>query len=117
MVQFEFGDDMRITEIIYIYASGLFELILSALGGAIVILMTVHLICSAYGTSVDAELLLILAWQIIVFFALWPGQQFWTIRRATQSGREHSVIGSPSDEDLRYENHRRAQRMSNALRD
>lgn len=105
---------MRHTDVLYLYSSGLCELVLSALGGAIIVLMTFHMIAAAFGVTVDANAVLVFSWQSIILFALWPGQTYWTIRRTTSSGITHSVIGVPSDDDMRLLNHRRAKRMSMA---
>jgi len=107
---------MRKRDILYVYSSGLCELVLSALGGAIVVLMVFHMVGAVFGAPVVADAVLLYTWQVIIFFALWPGQTFWTIQRTTNSGRVHSVIGVPSDDDMRIDNHRRAQRMR-VLRD
>jgi hypothetical protein len=102
---------MRNRDILSIYASGLCELALGALGFAIIILMAMQMMALAGGFHIDAGGVLLFAWQTIVFLALWPGQTFWTIRRITPEGFEHSVIGIPSDDDMRVTNHRVAQQM------
>lgn len=107
---------MRKRDILSIYASGLCELVLSALGAAVLSLMIFQTLGKSVGLSVNAEAILLFSWQIIVFMALWPGQTFWTIRRKSSVGYEHSVIGVPSDDDMRLENHRRARRLRDARR-
>lgn len=103
---------MRKRDILTIYATGLCELVLTALGAAIVVLMTFHLIGLAFGAPIDADSVLLFSWQAITLFALWPGQTFWTIQRTTPCGKVHSIIGVPSDDDMRVFNHRRARQMS-----
>lgn len=102
---------MRMRDILAIYSSGLCELVLSALGVAVTALLVFQMLSSVSGLIIDADALLLFAWQSMILLALWPGQTFWTIRRTTPDGFEHSVIGVPSDDDMRLENHRRARRL------
>lgn len=103
---------MRTREIISVYSSGLCELTLASLGFSTLLLMAMQTISLVAGFSINAEGVLVFGWQIVMLLALWPGQTFWTIRRTTESGFEHSVIGVPSDDDQRVMNHRTARRFS-----
>lgn len=105
------------TDVLSVYSSGLCELVLAALGAAAAVLLTFSLVGFVFGIPVDADAVLLFSWQIVIFCALWPGQTFWTIRRTTSSGRVHSIIGVPSDDDLRDLNHRRARLIRGAMRD
>lgn len=107
---------MRRRDIISIYASGLCELCLSALGLAIAGLLLLQLCAMAFDTLLDAEAVLFFCWQCVMFMALWPGQTFWTIRRTTSLGHEHSIIGVPSDDDVSAMNRMSARRFSNRAR-
>ena len=102
---------MRVKNILSVYSSGLCELVLTALGAAIAILMVMQIISQAMGVAIDAEAILLFSWQGAVFLGLWPGQTFWTIRRRSSCGFEHSIIGVPSDDDMRVANHRRARAL------
>lgn len=108
---------MRKRDVISIYSSGLCELIFASLAFAIVVLLGLHLIAKATETALNASDALLLSWECIVLMALWPGQKFWTITRSTANGRQHSVIGQPTDEDLCAMHHRAAARYRNHLRD
>lgn len=108
---------MRKRDIIAMYSSGLLELALAALGCSVIGLIAMQLLASLIGTEVDASGALLFIWQIIVFMSLWPGQRFWTIRRMAPSGYVHSIVGTPSDDDLRVENRRTAQRIRQQVRD
>ena len=108
---------MRIRDIISMYSSALCELAMAALGFAIIALIGLQLLARLAGADMNASGILLFSWQIIVLMALWPGQTFWTIRRSTPCGLEHSIIGVPSDDDMRVMNRRMARRMSNRVRD
>ncbi len=104
---------MRLRDIVSIYSSGLCELVLSALGMAIAALLMFQMLSAVSGFAIDADAVLLLFWQSAIFLALWPGQTFWTIRRTTPCGFEHSIIGVPSDDDMRLKNHRQARQFRN----
>lgn len=108
---------MRKRDITGIYVSALLELSLASLGFAVIGLIGFQVLGRLTGFEVHATGALAFGWQIIVLMALWPGQTFWTIRRTTPSGFEHSVIGVPSDDDIRVENRRVAQRIRHRVRD
>ncbi len=101
---------MRKRDIFSVYFRGLAELAFVALGFAIAGLLCMQLIAMLTEKIIYAESALLFIWQSLVLLALWPGQTFWTIRRTTAHGFEHSVIGLPSDDDLRVLNHRAARR-------
>ncbi|WP_300036098.1 hypothetical protein [uncultured Roseobacter sp.] len=82
-----------------IYIGGLTELFLSALGWTVVIMLPLHKLTVAGNIGLDTGAAFLLIFSSIVLMALWPGQTFWTIRRKTAAGFEHSVIGAPSDDD------------------
>ena len=103
---------MRKRELLSIYASGMCELVLTALGFSVIALIGLQLLAGLTSAQLDANGALLLLWQMIILMALWPGQRFWTIRRTTASGREHSLIGIPSDDDLRCMNHIAARRSA-----
>lgn len=107
---------MRLRDIVSVYSSGLCELVLSALGMAVAALLILHLFGSFSGLVIDADAVLLFTWQSLIFLGLWPGQTFWTIRRTTPCGFEHSVVGIPSDDDMRVRNQRRARRLRDRLR-
>lgn len=104
---------MRRRDIISIYASGLCELCLSALGFAITGLILLQTCAMVFETILNAEAVLLFFWQCIMLMALWPGQTFWTIRRKTSAGREHSIIGAPSEDDIVAQNRVSARRFCN----
>lgn len=104
---------MRKRDILSVYCSGLLELALGALGCAVLGLIALQVIARLTGSGIDAEAALLQCWQAVMLMALWPGQRFWTIRRRTGSGFEHSVIGVPSDDDMRRQNHRVARNICN----
>lgn len=108
---------MRKRDILLVYASGLGELLLAAFCFAVVALILLQLLARAAGLWLDADAALLLCWQIILLLALWPGQRFWTIRRSTAGGHVHSVIGVPSEDDLRLMNRRTARRIAMQPRD
>ena len=108
---------MRKRDIIAMYTGGLLELALASLGFAIAGLIVVQMWAGLTGVHVDATGALTFSWQIIMLMALWPGQTFWTIQRTAPSGYVHSVIGKPSDDDLRGLNRRTARRIREQVRD
>ncbi|MGA9434915.1 MAG: hypothetical protein WBV62_11845 [Roseobacter sp.] len=108
---------MRKRDILAMYSSGLCELALSALGVATVWLIALKVFEKVTFVTFDASGVLLFSWQSIMLLALWPEQRFWTIRRTAPSGREHSIIGMPSDDDLRLRNQRSARRFSDSLHD
>ncbi len=108
---------MRKRDIISMYSSGLCELALAALGVAVLCLVGLQIIAQLANHRLDADGILLFTWQSAVFMALWPGQTFYTIRRTTPCGREHAIIGIPSDDDLCLANRRNAQRHSRRLHD
>ncbi|MEE4188063.1 MAG: hypothetical protein V2I76_06410 [Roseobacter sp.] len=108
---------MRRRDIISMYSSGLCELALTCLGIAIAGLILLQLVSIVTGVQINADGALAFSWQIAMLMGLWPGQTFWTIRRTTPNGLEHSIIGVPSDDDLRIHNRQTAQRICRQLRD
>ena len=90
---------------------------LGALGGAVLWLITLKIFEHFSAIPLDANGILLFSWQSIMLLALWPNQRFWTIRRLAPNGREHSIIGIPSDDDLRLINQRTAQRISSGMYD
>lgn len=108
---------MRKRDILVMYSSGLFEMALSALGAAVLWLIALKVFEHFSAIALDANGVLLFSWQCIMLMALWPEQRFWTIRRLTPSGCEHSIIGIPSDDDLRLRNQRTAQRISAGMYD
>lgn len=108
---------MRRRDIIAMYSSGLIELALAALGFAVIGLIAFQFLARMTGAEIHATGVLSFCWQIAMLMALWPGQTFWTIQRTTPSGYTHSIIGVPSDDDLRSQNRQMARRIRQRLRD
>jgi len=107
---------MRKRDIVAMYSSGLCELTLCALGAATLWLITLKVFEQLTNVMIDANGALLFSWQSIMLLALWPEQRFWTIRRTAPNGREHSIIGMPSDDDMRLRNQRAARRFSGSMR-
>jgi ribose/xylose/arabinose/galactoside ABC-type transport system permease subunit len=103
---------MRRRDVLSIYSSGLTELVLAALGFAVLLSGGMQILARALDSPFDATGALLFSWQAIVLLALWPGQGFWTIRRRTAQGREHSIIGRPCEDDIIASNRRAARRMA-----
>lgn len=103
---------MRNSEILTVYTSGIAELVIAALGFAVAGLLGLQMCAVLTGSVLNAEAALTSIWQALILMGLWPGQTFWTIRRTTANGFEHSVIGAPSDDDLRLRNHHAARRVT-----
>ena len=82
------------------YCTALIELVLTAFGAALLTVTLLHELAVRINMSINPGEALFLVWQIIIFLALWPGQGFWTITRHTASGRQHSVIGIPTADDI-----------------
>ncbi|MEM9577864.1 MAG: hypothetical protein AAF999_12725 [Pseudomonadota bacterium] len=101
---------MRKRDIFSVYFRGLAELAFVSLGFAIAGLLCLQLLAILIAMRINPEAALLFVWQSLILLALWPGQRFWTIRRTTAHGFEHSIIGVPSDDDLRLRNHRAARR-------
>lgn len=108
---------MRKRDIIAMYWSGLLELALASLGFAVICLIGMQMLARMTGSEIDATGVLSFCWQIAMLMALWPGQTFWTIRRETPCGYTHSIIGVPSDDDLRMQNRQLARRIRQRVRD
>ena len=108
---------MRIFDIVSMYTSGLLELIFAALGFAVLGTVVMKALSVALGGDIASADFLLFLWQSLVFVALWPGQTFWTIERATSCGRRHSIIGVPTEDDLVLQNHQMARRIRNQARE
>lgn len=108
---------MRKRDIVVMYSSGLCEMALGAFGAATLWMITLKVFGHLADVMIDANGVLLFSWQSIMLLALWPEQRFWTIRRTAPNGREHSVIGMPSDDDLRLRNQRDARRFSTRTHD
>ncbi|WP_375230294.1 hypothetical protein [Roseobacter sp. S98] len=91
---------MTRTDIFQMYFSGLAELAICALGWTVVVMLPLSGVVLASGQAQVPESAFFLVFSSAVLMALWPGQTFWTIRRKTSSGRVHSIIGQPSDDDI-----------------
>ncbi len=108
---------MRVLDIFSMYASGLVELIATALGFAVLGTVVMKAISVALGGEIETASFLLFLWQTLIFIGLWPGQTFWTIERTTSCGRQHSIIGVPTEDDRARENRLMAQRIRNQARD
>ena len=108
---------MRKRDILGMYSSGLCEMALAALGAATRWLIILKIFEEFTNVMIDANGALLFSWQSIILLALWPGQRFWIIRRTAPNGREHSIIGLPSDDDMRLHNQRNARRFSAGMHD
>lgn len=108
---------MRRRDIIAMYFSGVLELALSCLGIATAALLGVQILSHLVEAEIQPTGILLFSWQIAMLMALWPGQTFWTIRRTTPCGYEHSIIGVPSDDDMRIQNRLMARRIRQRVRD